>query len=262
MQLTLALAQCSHPSNGDVVGLVRAWASEAKMRGADLVAFPESLMTPYELPREQFAEAAEPLGGSFTQGVDAVARELGIWIVYTVNETNPDGGLPYNTAVITDASGERRASYRKTHLFDVGPHRESAKMSAGDKIFEPLETPFGALGLGICYDLRFPELARKQALAGCELLIYPAAWVTGPGKVDQWQTLLRARAIENGIFVAGICRSDKGYVGQSLIVSPTGAILACAGEKDELVLAKIDLSEVAATQAAIPSLAHRRPELY
>lgn len=262
MEFTLALAQCAHPEDGDVVGLVDTWARRAKQDGAQLLVFPESLMTPFEQSPEQFAAAAQPLDGPFTQAVDAIAREQGLWMVYTANEQNSAGGAPFNTAVVVDDAGRRRAFYRKVHLFDVGEYRESSKMSAGDRLFEPLQTPFCRLGLGICYDLRFPELARRQALAGCELLIYPAAWVAGPGKVNQWQTLLKARAIENGIFVAGLSRTGGTYIGESLVAGPDGEVIATAGEGEKLLCCRIDTDAVAATQAAVPSLRHRRPELY
>ena len=262
MPLTLALAQCAHPSDGDVVGLVRSWARDAKARGAQLLVFPECLMTPFESTPDQFAAAAEPLDGPFTCAVDAVARELGLWLAYTVNEHNPRGGRPFNTLVLTDGDGARRAAYRKVHLFDVGKFRESDKMSPGDALPKPVPTPFGAVGLGICYDLRFPELARAQALAGCELMLYPAAWVDGPGKREQWRTLLQARAIENGMFVAGLCRAGSLYVGSSLVVGPRGEVVASAGEGEELLCCTVDLDEVAAARAAVPSLSHRRVDLY
>ena len=267
MRFTLALAQTQHPTDGDVPALVRARARQARALGADVVAFPESMQTPFELPAEEFVAASEPLGGPYSRAVDAVAAETGAWLVYSANERGPEGAdgrapRPFNTAVVTDAAGRRVAAYRKVHLFDVGELRESDKMSAGDRLLEPVDTPFCRLGLGICYDLRFPELARAAALAGCELLVYPAAWVAGPGKVDQWHTLLRARAIANGMYVAGVSRCDAGYVGRSLVVGPTGEVLAEAGGEEEVLTCLVDTDLVAAARAAVPSLAHRRPELY
>ena len=262
MAFRLALAQCAHRADGDAIALVEDWAGRAADAGADLLAFPESLMTPFELTREQFIAAAEPLDGPFGREVAAIARERGLWMLYCANELNPSGGAPFNSAVLVDDAGERRAVYRKVHLFDVGDYRESEKMSAGDRIFEPVQTPFCRLGLGICYDLRFPELARKQALAGAQLLLYPAAWVAGPRKVEQWQTLLKARAIENGVYVAGLCRVGDIYSGHSLVAGPTGEVIATAGSEEQLICCEIDPDAVAATQAAVPVLAHRREELY
>ena len=258
----LALAQCAHPEDGDVLAMADSWADRAQAAGADMLAFPECLMTPYEKEPEEFAASAQTLDGDFSRGMDAMARRHGLWIVYTVNELNLDGGRPYNTAVVTGSDGIKRARYRKVHLFDAGDYRESSKMSAGDSIFEPTDTPFCRLGLGICYDLRFPELALKQALSGCELIVYPAAWVAGEGKVGQWQTLLRARAIENGMFVAGLCRVGSNCIGNSLVVGPAGETVARAGDGEELLLCEIDPEEVASTRRKMPSLQHRRPDLY
>ena len=262
MTFKLALAQCAHRQDGNAAALVEDWAGRAAHEGADLLVFPESLMTPFELSSEEYIAAAEPLDGPFGRRMSEVARERGLWMLYSANELNPAGGAPFNAAVLLDDAGERRAVYRKVHLFDVGRYRESKKMSAGDRIFEPVQTPFCKLGLGICYDLRFPELARKQALAGAEVLLYPAAWVDGPQKVEQWQTLVRARAIENGAFVAGLSRTGDIYIGHSLVAGPTGAVVAEADGGEQLLCCDIDVDAVAATQAAVPALAHRRPELY
>ena len=262
MAFTLALAQCSHPTDGDVVGMADRWTREARRRDADLVVFPESLMTPFELDEAGFKDAAEPLDGPFGRAMGEIAREQGLWMIFTMNERNPAGGAPFNTAVVLDDAGRRRGVYRKVHLFDVGDYRESAKMSAGASIFEPLRTPFCTLGLGICYDLRFPELARVQALSGCELLVYPSAWVKGEDKLGQWRTLIRARAIEDGMFVAGLSRTGGVYLGHSFVAGPTGRALAEADEREQLLCCRIDPDEVAETRSSVPSLRHRRPELY
>ena len=262
MEFTLGLAQVSWHAREGALARVRAWAERAAEAGVDLLVFPEFLQTPFEASKDEYLAAAEPLDGSFASGVDAIAAELGLWILYTANERDQEGGKPYNTAVLVDAGGRRRAVYRKTHLYDAGSEWESEKMQPGGRIFEPCDTPFGRLGLGICYDLRFPELARKQALGGCELLLYPAAWVAGPGKADQWQTLLKARAMENGIFVAGVSSTGGVRCGHSLVVGPFGQVLASAGVQEELLTVRIDCADVALARAAVPVLEHRRPELY
>ncbi len=261
MEYTIGLAQTCHPSDGNVVELVKSYANKAQKQGVDLLIFPESLMSVYETDKEQFLHEAEPLGGAFTQAVNSIAREYGIWMVYTVNELNPSGN-PFNSAVVVDDQGIQQGVYRKVHLFDTDFTHESDRMTAGDELFDPIETPFGMLGLAICYDLRFPEVARRAALAGCDLMIYPAAWVDGPLKADQWRTLLRARAIENGIFVAGVSRADKSYLGQSCVVDPQGVVLAAAGPDEALVVAHIDTALKTAVRKRMPVLDHRRVDLY
>ena len=265
MKFTLGLAQCCHPEGEsweDAVALVERWCARARAAQVDLLVFPESLMTRYEKERRAFLEAAQPLDGAFCRSVDALAAHYGMWLVYTANEANPQGGKPFNTAVLVDGSGVRRGVYRKAHLFDTDFTRESDRMAAGDALFRPVATPFGTLGLAICYDLRFPEVARYEALRGCELLLIPAAWVDGPAKADQWKTLLAARAIENQMFVAGVSRADAGRIGQSCVFGPDGLPLAAGGQGEELVIARIDTSTLACARASMPVFGHRRPELY
>lgn len=263
MAFTLGLAQVTHPANGNAVAQVRCRVEQAVQKGCDLVAFPESLMGPWDPVAGRYLHKPEPLDGPFCRAVDALAREYGVWIVYTTEEANPSSlQRPYNTAVICDSSGRQRAAYRKTHLYDALGERESDRMTPGDKPAPVIQTPFCRLGIAICYDLRFPEIARRMALEGAEMLLYPSAWVAGPGKVTQWCTLLRARAIENECFVAGLSRTGNGRCGNSLVVSPSGETLASAGSEECLLTCRIDLSEVTSTRRAMPIFEHRRPELY
>jgi predicted amidohydrolase len=228
-----------------------------------LLVFPEALMTKFEGSIEQFVVQAQPSDGPFAQAIDSLAADNNLWIAYTVNERNPNGGLPFNTAIITDAEGHQRARYRKVHLFDAQGYRESDRMTAGNELMTPLDTPFACLGLGICYDLRFPEVALGAAQAGAQIMLYPAAWVDGPYKVEQWETLLRARAIENGLFVAGVCSADPNRIGHSCVFAPDGALLALGADRaEDLVICDIDLSIIERVRSTTPSLEHRRPELY
>ena len=262
MKVTIAIAQSCHPADGNVIALVERYAAEAQAKGADLLVFPESLMSRYEAEIGDFLAESEPLDGPFTRAVDTIAARFGVWIVYTMNERNNSGGLPFNTAVVTDSDGCRRGFYRKVHLFDSATTTESERMAASDELFSPIDTPFGRLGLAICYDLRFPEVARAAALHGCDIMVYPAAWVDGPGKAHQWETLLAARAIESEFFVVGACRADKGYVGNSVIIGPDGAVHARGGAEECLLCATVDTDDLAKVRAAIPVFDHRRPEVY
>ena len=262
MTIRLALAQTKHPEDDDVISLVRSCSRLAKERGADIVVFPESLMTRFEEKQQAFLEKAQSVDGPFSHAVDTVAKEIGIWIVYTMNELNPSAETPYNTAIIVDSQGCKRGAYRKVHLFDSDKVKESSRMSASSTIFEPIDTPLACLGLGICYDLRFPEYARKQALGGCDVLLFPAAWVDGPSKELQWKRLLQARAIENQIFVAGVSRCDEGYIGNSCVYAPNGEPVLEAGREENVYCADIDFEEIERMRQAIPALDHRRTDLY
>ena len=269
MSFKLGLAQCCHPADGDVLGMVDAWSARAKAAGVDLLVFPESLMTPFDSSAEEFAQIAEAIEGPFCTSMDALAAEHGLWVVYTANEINGNG-RPFNTAIVVDDTGKKRGVYRKVHLFDTDFVKESDKIAAGSEFMHPVETPFGTIGVGICYDLRFPEQARAAALADADLMVYPAAWVDGPRKVDQWRTLLAARAIENELFVAGLSRCDRAfgklpqrdYTGHSCVFGPLGEELASAGPDEELLVADIDLARIEKARAAMPVLSHLRSDVY
>ncbi len=259
---TLALAQMAHPADGDVISAAEAYAEKAAEQGAQLLVFPECLMTPFEKTPEDFAGAAQPLEGPFVHALRSLAKNMKLWLVCTVNEESSPGGRPYNTAMVVDDEGGVAGCYRKTHLYRAHGLDEARKMTHGDELFTPIETPFCTLGLGICYDLRFPELARAAALAGCKLMIYPSAWVEGPHKLAHWNTLLAARAVENEMFVAGCCRPDRGCVGHSQVISPQGEVLAQAEDEAQLLFAEINLDQVTSTRDAMPIFQHRRPDLY
>lgn len=263
MEFTLGLAQVCHPEDGDVVALVDRMAQRAVERGVDLLVFPESLMASYELPDEEFMAMAQPVDGPFAQALCAVAAKHGLWMVFTMNELAENGGKPYNTAVVAAADGTVAGKYRKVHLFNTNFTAESSKMQAGNALFEPVKTPFCTLGLGICYDLRFPEVARFAAVRGADLMLYPAAWVAGEMKAVQWKTLLAARAIENEIFVAGLSRADAPrYLGQSCVFGPLGEVLASSGPYEDLLVARINTDRIAAAREVMPVLDHLRPETY
>ena len=261
MPFRIALATTCHPEDRKITALVDRITARATEHNADIIVFPESLMSRFEEEKHRFLEESQPVDGKFASSIDALAAKHGIWIVYTMNEAHPNNSNPYNTAILADSLGQKRSIYRKVHLFDSNTVKESERMSMANDIVTPVNTPFGNIALAICYDLRFPEYARKQTLNGCELLIYPAAWVDGPSKELQWKTLLQARAIENEIFVVGVSRADKGYVGTGYVFAPNGEQLAQRLD-DELLIAEIDTSEIEKMRAAIPCLEHRRPELY
>lgn len=261
MKYKIGLAQTCHPEDGDVIALVERFLSNAQQAGVQLLVFPESLMSVYESEKQAFLNEAEPVGGPYTQAIDALAAKYGMWVVYTLNEYNPEGN-PFNTALVVDSEGKRRGVYRKVHLFDTDFTQESDRMAPGDALFEPIETPFGKLGLAICYDLRFPELTRAAALKGCDIFVYPAAWVDGSLKAHQWRTLLTARAIENQVFVVGVSRADARYIGQSILVDPYGEVLAEGGIKEELIVGEIDTDTLTAIRKAMPVFAHRRVDVY
>ena len=251
-------------------GLIR----KAAAAGATLVATPEA--TTYLGPHDRKALLAEPVDGPTHTRLGALAAELGITLVVgSVAERwePPEGGAPdrsYNTTLVFGPDGERLATYRKVHLFDVDlreaggvTFRESATTARGT---EPVavDTPAGRLGLSICFDLRFPEHFRALTDAGAEIMLVPAAFTLMTG-MDHWHTLLRARAIETQSWVLAPAQwgaHDDGGLrrsyGHSLIIDPWGTIVAECGAGEGLCLAEIDLARVSDIRRRIPMNANRQ----
>ncbi len=245
--------------------LVRAAAAD----GAQLVVLPEK-WTAIGGP-EDLRAGAQPLDGSAITWARETARELGIDLVAgsIAERVNGKGRLP-NASVHVGADGEIRAVYRKLHMFDVDiegkSYRESDTDEPGDEIVVSEISQGVKLGLSICYDVRFPELYRALALRGARVIAIPAAF-TLPTTRDHWEVMVRARAIENQVFVlaanqVGAHPGGHHSGGRSLIVDPWGAVLARMGEEVGYVSAELDLAEQDAIRQRVPLLEHRRPEVY
>jgi predicted amidohydrolase len=187
----------------------------------------------------------------------AFAAELGSTVVAGMFEVSDDPERPFNTLAVVDADG-LRASYRKIHLYDSFGYRESDRLSAGP--VEPVLVDVDGIRVGLmtCYDLRFPELARELVARGAELLVAPSAWVAGAGKVHHWRTLVTARAIENTAYVAAVGQPGPRYTGHSLVVGPTGELVAEVGDGDHVLTASVSSEDLARARQENPSLLNRR----
>ncbi|MCU0572143.1 MAG: carbon-nitrogen family hydrolase [Syntrophobacteraceae bacterium] len=172
-----------------------------------------------------------------------------------------EGGNLFNTSYVVDANGELAGRYRKSHLFS--PNGEHLRFAAGRDLLV-CNTRVGRLGILICYDLRFPEVCRRLTLDGAQVLCVSALWPSV--RIHHWDLLLRARALENQVFVLGCngCGADGDlhYGGSSAIVRPTGECLGSASENEECIVAVIDLREVESFRRAIPCWNDRREDLY
>jgi predicted amidohydrolase len=236
--------------------------------GAELVVLPEkwSLLASGEVT----AELAEPLDGRVIGAARSWARELGIHLVAgSVPERVPGRELLSNTSLLIDPDGEIAATYRKIHMFDVDvggvSYRESAHEQAGDEIVSA-EVDGVRVGLTICYDLRFPELFRILALSGARVITVPSAFTAETGK-PHWEILLRARAIENQLFViaagqTGDAEPHYSSWGHSMVVDPWGRILDSVAEGEGHAIANLDLAELERIRERIPALANRRAAAY
>ncbi|GII99243.1 hydrolase [Sediminihabitans luteus] len=205
-------------------------------------------------------EHAEPLDGPFVTMLREKARAHGTAVVAgtTLPGASPDRAV--NAVVAVDATGELVGAYRKVHLYDAFGHRESDRLEPGPVDAPPLVLDVGELRFGVmtCYDLRFPESARRLVDAGADVLLVPAAWAAGPGKADQWRTLARARAIENTAVVVAVGQVGRGVTGRSLLVGPDGEVGLELGTDPEIRTADLDPAELAAVRERNPSLANRR----
>jgi deaminated glutathione amidase len=245
--------------------LVRAAAAD----GAELIALPEkwNLLA----GGEELLAGAEPLDGPSLSAARGWARELGVHLLAgSISERGEEaGGKAFNTSVLIGPDGSDLGVYRKIHMFDVDvggvSYRESEHEEAGSEI---VVAPAGELSLGmtVCYDLRFPELFRILAVRGAQIVAVPSAFTLATGR-DHWEVLLRARAIEDQVFVlapnqAGEAPPHFSSYGHSAIVDPWGEVLATAPDGECFVAADLDPAAQERVRESLPSLANRRPESY
>jgi predicted amidohydrolase len=252
---------------------VRALVSEAAAAGAELVALPENFAFIGEESRKcEIAESTEDdKKGAITTALSEAARQHRVWLVAGgMPEASGDLQRPYNTSLLVAPDGRIAARYRKIHLFDVD-------LPDGTKLLESNATRAGSepvladittaseqakLGMTICYDLRFPELYRKLLDGGARIVTVPAAFTLTTGK-DHWHVLLRARAIENQVFVLAPAQHgrhprNRVTYGKSLIVDPWGDVLAQCAEGEGFALARLDFAAQDRVRASLPCLSHRR----
>jgi predicted amidohydrolase len=222
----------------------------------DLVVLPEAFARDFGQPGSDLSAFAEPLDGPFAQRLRALSSSTGSAWLAGMFETADDASRPLNTLLLAD--GERLAAYRKIHLYDSFGYQESDTVSPG--AVEPVVVDVRGFPIGLmtCYDLRFPELARALAERGAEVVVVPAAWVAGKRKVEHWRTLLRARAIENTVWVVAVGQPGPRYTGHSLVVAPDGDVVAEADVDEVVIDARIDRAAVEDVRRTNPSLANRR----
>lgn len=240
---------------------------EAKRNGADAAVLPEMFCCPYD--NACFRAYGEERDGPAQQTLSAAARELSL-IVVGGSIPELDDGRIYNTSFVYGRDGSLLARHRKAHLFDIDVaggqrFRESDTLSPGNEI-TTFETEFGTMGLCICFDLRFEELARCMALRGAKVIFVPAAFnmTTGPA---HWELLFRQRAVDNQCFTVGVSparNQQASYMayGNSLAVDPWGCVLVRAGSEETTLYADLDFSRIDAVRSQLPILSARRTDLY
>ena len=241
------------------------WIREAAQRGARLVVLPEVFIWRGNKKEERYS--AEAIPGPTSERLSALARELEIYLLGgSILEEIPGSDKAYNTSLLFGPSGELLASYRKIHLFDVDlangvSLRESATREYGDAVVAA-KTDLCTMALTVCYDLRFPELYRGLAAKGADLIFVPSAFTAFTGQAH-WEPLLRARAIENQVYIIApdqYGKSPKSFEthGHSMIVDPWGKVIAELPDGPGVITAEIDLDYLAKVRGELPALKHRR----
>lgn len=279
VQLALLQMRCHEQPEFNLATAER-MISEAHERGARLIVLPELFRTRYFCQREdlRYYDLSEPIPGPTTERMQVLARRLNIVLVVPLFERRA-AGLYHNSAVIIDSDGALVGVYRKMHIPHDPLYYEKYYFAPGDLGFRVWETRMGRIGVLICWDQWFPEAARLTALQGAEILIYPTAigwhphekpdW--GAVQHDAWETVQRAHAITNGVFVAAVNRvgyegldnTGLEFWGGSFICDPYGRILAKAShDREEILLAPIDKSMIETMRRHWPFLRDRRIDAY
>lgn len=245
--------------------------AEAAQQGAQLVVLPENfaVYNPVDLP--SLAEVAGDPAGPFQSFLSRQAKQHGIWLVggsIPVRPARPDNDpRVFSSCLVYRPDGELAARYDKLHLFDVditdaqGRYRESERFRYGDSVVV-FDTPFGRVGMAVCYDLRFPELFRALTERGAEIIVLPSAFTRLTGQAH-WEILVRARAIENTCYLlaagqGGRHDARRETFGHSMIVDPWGVVLAGLGEGEAVAVANLDARTLTNVRERLPSIEHRR----
>ena len=238
--------------------------AKAASKNASLCTFPEFMMfyTNSKQTPKQLADLSETINGKFITEIAKAAKENHIQVIGSFYEKSRKKNRVYDTAFVINEYGKVISTYRKVHLYDALGFRESDKMVSGSKITKPVSTSIGKIGMMICYDLRFPEMARSLAIAGSEILVAPSAWVQGNMKEDHWITINKTRAIENGCYVVAPDHVGNIYCGRSLVIDPYGKILLDMKKKQGIGYVTIDLDKVKQTRKTLPLLKNRKPTVY
>jgi predicted amidohydrolase len=241
--------------------------NEAAKNKARLICFPEFQMaySPPEQKPEALHKIAEKINGNFISTLSYSAKQNKINVIATIYEiinTNKQNHKVFDTAIIINDLGKLKSVYRKVHLYDALGFKESKKLVAGSTIERPTRTSVGNLGLLICYDMRFPEISRILTVNGASILASPSAWVAGFMKQEHWEIMVKARAIENGVYVIAPNQVGNIYCGHSMVIDPFGSTLADMGNREGIEIIDIDSSRIDTIRRTLPLLMNRRTDVY
>jgi predicted amidohydrolase len=241
---------------------------KAANKGAQLIALPEVFN--WRGNRKEILDNCEPIPGPTSTRMAELAATLKIFLLCgSIIETNPESSKPFNTSFLISPRGKILSCYRKLHLFKVtlkgkSTIDETRIYSAGNEAKTAL-TSFGRVGITICYDLRFPELYRTLTHQGAVVIFIPSSFTFETGKAH-WETLIRARAIENQVYIIapnqyGKDPSGNNTYGHSMIVDPWGTVIARCSNREKIIYGELDINHLKKVRKSLPSLQHKRRDL-
>lgn len=230
--------------------------SAAQQNGADLLVLPEGVLARDITNPNMVLTAAQPLDGPFISHLLEASKGSNLTTMLCVHIPNGEGKV-WNT-LLALRDGEIVAQYRKLHLYDAFSVQESENVLAGEEVPPLLSIAGLNVGLMTCYDIRFPELARRLVLDGADVLVLPSAWIKGPLKEAHWELLVRARALENTTYLVAVGECGVKNIGNSMVVDPLGVVVVQAPETPALIYADIDPERLAYARQILPVLANRR----
>ncbi|MFJ5454189.1 deaminated glutathione amidase [Pectobacterium jejuense] len=230
--------------------------SAAQQNGADLLVLPEGVLARDITNPNMVLTAAQPLDGPFISHLLEASKGNNLTTMLCVHIPNGEGKV-WNT-LLALRNGVIVAQYRKLHLYDAFSVQESENVLAGEEVPPLLSIAGLNVGLMTCYDIRFPELARRLVLDGADVLVLPSAWIKGPLKEAHWELLVRARALENTTYLVAVGECGVKNIGNSMVVDPLGVVVVQAPETPALIYADIDLERLAYARQILPVLANRR----
>ncbi|KOC89411.1 deaminated glutathione amidase [Winslowiella iniecta] len=236
--------------------------SEAAAANARLLVLPEAVLARDNTDADFVLKAAQTLDGPFVSQLLAASRNSCLTTIMSVPVPTAEGRAL--NVLIAIHNGEIVARYDKLHLYDAFAVQESKNITAGEQVPALIEIDGMKVGLMTCYDVRFPELARRLAVDGADVLVLPSAWLRGPLKEMHWEVLVTARALENTCYLIAVGECGPRNIGNSLVVDPLGVAIAKAAEAPALVFADLDVSRLAYARSVLPVLENRRfarPEL-
>ena len=241
--------------------------ADGRIAGADILVLPEMWNCPYIA--KLFPEYAEPEQGDTWLAMSTIARKNHVYVVGGSIPEIDEQGKVYNTCYVFNREGEQIGKHRKVHLFDVNfglkRFHESDTLNGGDS-FDTIDTEWGAIGVNICFDVRFPEGMRLQALDGAKMIFVPAAFMMNTGEAH-WNMNMRMRAVENQLFLIANAPARDASIGyeawaHSMVISPWGDVLVDMGTEEGIAVTEIDLDEIDKVRAELPLISARRDDVY